>query len=143
MSQLKVLSNAELALLNKALIGFDTLFTNVLTATAANNYPPHNIVKINDMYYDIEIAVAGFTKEDINVEVSQDMLTITGKRPADLCFVKKEFLHRGLAFRDFEQTFTLAEYMEVKGAKVENGMLTVHIERIVPESLQPRQIQIK
>jgi len=142
MSQLRTISNAELAALNKALIGFDTLFTNVLAATAANNYPPHNIVKYGDTYYEIEVAVAGFTKQDINVEVNQDLLTITGKRPT-LQTTQKEYLHRGLAARDFEQTFTLAEYMEVKGAKVEDGMLTISIERLIPASLQPRQIQIK
>ena len=143
MSQLRTISNTELAALNKALIGFDTLFTNILAASAANNYPPHNIVKFSDSYYEIEVAVAGFTKEDINVEINQDLLTITGKKSADVGYVKKEFLHRGLAFRDFEQTFTLAEYMEVKGAKVEDGMLTISIERLIPASLQPRQIQIK
>ena len=143
MSQLKVLSNAELASLNKALIGFDTLFTNILAATAANNYPPHNIVKYDDTYYEIELAVAGFTKQDITIEVNQDLLTITGKKPGDVTYTKKEFLHRGLAFRDFEQTFTLAEYMEVEDAKVENGMLTIGIKRLIPVALQPRQIQIK
>lgn len=142
MSHLRTITNAELAALNKALIGFDTLFTNVLAATAANNYPPHNIVKYSDSCYEIEVAVAGFTKQDINVEVNQDLLTITGKRPV-LQTTQKEYLHRGLAARDFEQTFTLAEYMEVKGARVEDGMLTISIERLIPASLQPRQIQIK
>jgi HSP20 family molecular chaperone IbpA len=148
MSQLRTISNAELASLNKALIGFDTLFSNVLAAAAANNYPPHNIVKYNDTYYEIEVAVAGFTKHDIAIEVNQDLLTITGKKRANSKYnpelnERKEFLHRGLAFRDFEQTFTLAEYMEVKDAKVEDGMLTIGIERLIPSALQPRQIQIK
>jgi molecular chaperone IbpA len=149
MSQPKLtISTAELAVLNKALIGFDTLFSNVLAATAANNYPPHNIVKYNDAYYEIEVAVAGFTKNDIKVEVNQDLLVITGKKHANSTYnpeinERKEFLHRGLAFRDFEQTFTLAEYMEVKDAKVEDGMLTIGIERLMPAALQPRQIQIK
>ena len=147
MSQLKTISTTELAVLNKALIGFDTLFSNVLAATAANNYPPHNIVKYNDTYYEIEVAVAGFTKQDINVEVNQDLLTITGKNRKSTNYnpdlnERKEFLHRGLAFRDFEQTFTLAEYMEVKDAKVADGMLTIGIERLMPAALQPRQIQI-
>jgi molecular chaperone IbpA len=149
MSQPKLtISTAELAVLNKALIGFDTLFSNVLAATAANNYPPHNIVKYNDTYYEIEVAVAGFTKHDINVEVNQDLLVVTGKKRANTKYnpdlhERKEFLHRGLALRDFEQTFTLAEYMEVKDAKVEDGMLTIGIERLMPAALQPRQIQIK
>lgn len=148
MSQLRTLNNSELASLNKASIGFDLLFNNMLAAAASNNYPPHNIVKHSDSDYEIEVAVAGFTKQDISVEVIQDLLTITGKRhvvPVTTATLaeKKEYLHRGLAFRDFEQTFTLAEYMEVKDAKVDNGMLSIKIERLIPAALQPRQIQIK
>jgi molecular chaperone IbpA len=99
-------------------------------------------VKYDDTHYGIEVAVAGFSKDEITVEVDQDQLTITGCRlnQPDNRF---EYLHRGLAARDFEQTFTLAEYMEVKGAEVKDGMLVIEIERIVPEALKPRQIVIK
>jgi HSP20 family molecular chaperone IbpA len=99
-------------------------------------------VKYDDTHYGIEVAVAGFSKEEVTVEVDQDQLTIRGvKTRLDENTV--EYLHRGLAARDFEQTFTLAEYMEVRGAKVENGMLQIDIQRIVPEALKPRQIEIK
>ena len=86
--------------------------------------------------------MAGFSKEEVTVEVDQDQLTIRGvkNRPNE---GEVEYLHRGLAARDFEQTFTLAEYMEVRGAKVENGMLQIDIQRLVPEALKPRQIEIK
>jgi molecular chaperone IbpA len=139
MTQLRTLDTAALAQLNRALVGFDRYFT---TQMPNGNYPPHNIVKYSEDTYGIEVAVSGFGKEEITVEVDQDQLTIRGvkNRPNDSTV---EYLHRGLAARDFEQTFTLAEYMEVVGAKVDNGMLQIDIKRVVPEALKPRQIEIK
>jgi len=138
--QLRTIDTAALAQLSKALVGFDRYFT--APHHQNGNYPPHNIVKYADDSYGIEVAVAGFSKDEITVEVDQDQLTIRGvkDRPTDSTF---EYLHRGLAARDFEQTFTLAEYMEVRGAKVEDGMLQIDIQRIMPEALKPRQIEIK
>jgi len=138
MTQLRTINTADLANLSRALVGFDRYFTNQLQNS---NYPPHNIVKYADNKYGIEVAVAGFTKDEITVEVDQDQLMITGKRSTTTEGV--EYLHRGLAARDFEQSFTLAEYMEVKGAEVKDGMLKIEIERVVPEALKPRQIEIK
>jgi molecular chaperone IbpA len=139
MTTLRTINTGDLANLSKALVGFDRYFT---TQAQTSNYPPHNIVKYSDDTYGIEVAVAGFTKDEITVEVDQDQLTIRGvkNRPNDSTV---EYLHRGLAARDFEQTFTLAEYMEVRGAKVDNGMLQIDLQRIVPEALKPRQIEIK
>jgi molecular chaperone IbpA len=140
MTQLRTIDTAALAQLSKALVGFDRYFS--APHHQNGNYPPHNIVKYSDDTYGIEVAVAGFTKEEVTVEVDQDQLTIRGIkiRPNDS---EVEYLHRGLAARDFEQTFTLAEYMEVRGAKVEHGMLQIDIHRIVPEALKPRQIEVK
>jgi molecular chaperone IbpA len=121
-------------------VGFDRYF-NGHFANTNGNYPPHNIVKYNETHYGIEVAVAGFSKEEISVEVDQDQLTITGKKISEND--NKEYLHRGLAARDFEQTYTLAEYMTVKGAEVKDGMLKIEIERVVPDALKPRQITIK
>jgi len=140
MTQLRTIDTAALAQLSKALVGFDRYFS--VPHHQNGNYPPHNIVKYNENQYGIEVAVAGFTKEEITVEVDQDQLTITGVKSVNVD-ESKEYLHRGLAARDFEQTFTLAEYMEVKGAEVKDGMLKISIERIVPEALKPRQIEIK
>jgi molecular chaperone IbpA len=137
--QLRTIDTAALAQLSKALVGFDRYFN--VPNHVNGNYPPHNIVKYNDTRYGIEVAVAGFSKDEITVEVDQDQLLITGKKLANADTV--EYLHRGLAARDFEQQFTLAEYMEVKGAEVKDGMLKIEIERIVPEALKPRQIAIK
>ena len=140
MTQLRTIDTAALAQLSKALVGFDRYFT--APHHQNGNYPPHNIVKYSDNSYGIEVAVAGFSKEEVTVEVDQDQLTIRGVRNKDND-VTTEYLHRGLAARDFEQTFTLAEYMEVRGAKVENGMLQIDIYRLVPEALKPRQIEVK
>ena len=141
MTQLRTINTADLANLSRALVGFDRYFN---TQMPNGNYPPHNIVKYSEDTYAIEVAVAGFTKEEITVEVDQDQLTIRGvkNRPNENTG-QIEYLHRGLAARDFEQTFTLAEYMEVVGAKVANGMLQIDIKRVVPEALKPRQIEIK
>ena len=140
MTALRTINTADLANLSRALVGFDRYFT--APHHQNGNYPPHNIVKYDDTHYGIEVAVAGFSKEEVTVEVDQDQLTICGvKNRSDENTV--EYLHRGLAARDFEQTFTLAEYMEVRGARVADGMLQIDIQRIVPEALKPRQIEIK
>ena len=142
MTQLRTIDTAALANLSRALVGFDRYFN--VPSHQNGNYPPHNIVKYNDHTYAIEVAVAGFLKEEVTVEVDQDQLTIRGvkDRPNESTG-QVEYLHRGLAARDFEQTFTLAEYMEVVGAKVENGMLQIDIKRLVPEALKPRVIEVK
>lgn len=141
MQQLRTVDAAALAQLSRALVGFDRYFSNPHQSQATSNYPPHNIIKYDETHYEIEVAVAGFSKNEITIEVDQDQLTIKGtKAPADS---EITFLHRGLAARDFEQTFTLAEYMQVKGASQVDGMLKITIERIVPEALKPRQIVIK
>lgn len=137
--QLRTINPADLAQISRALVGFDQYFNNARLNNT--NYPPHNIVKFSESRYAIEVAVAGFSKEEITVEVDQDQLVVRGTQQASA--EGKEYLHRGLASRDFEQSWTLAEYMEVKGAEVKDGMLIVEIERIVPDSLQPRKIEIK
>ena len=142
--QLRAINPADLAQISRALVGFDQIFNHRLHQ-ANGNYPPHNIVKYSDTKYAIEVAVAGFSRDEITVEVDQDQLIVRGfhnEQSEDSGF-GKEYLHRGLASRNFEQNWTLAEYMEVKDAEVKDGMLVISIERIVPESLRPRRIEIK
>jgi molecular chaperone IbpA len=140
--QLRPLDAATLAQINRALVGFDRYFN--APQHVNSNYPPHNIVKYSDDTYAIEVAVAGFTKDEISVSIDQDQLTVRGiKNRPNVDTGQIEYLHRGLAARDFEQTYTLAEYMIVRGAKVDNGMLQIDIQRVVPEALKPRQIEIK
>ena len=141
MTQLRTINAADLAQLSRALVGFDRYFS--APHHQNGNYPPHNIVKYSDDTYAIEVAVAGFSKDEVTVEVDQDQLTIRGIKNRSNADVGVEYLHRGLAARDFEQTFTLAEYMEVRGAKVADGMLQIDIQRLVPEALKPRRIEIK
>lgn len=130
--------------LNRALIGFDQLFDNVERRFAnqvQNNYPPYNVIKHDENNFEIEIAVAGFDKGDITVEVDQDQLIIKGKKTTAEAEV--QYMHRGLAARDFERTWTLADHMEVGEAEMTNGILRVKLTRIIPEALKPRLIAIK
>lgn len=141
---MNALSRIDTQSLNRALIGFDRLFNDVERRFAnqvQTNYPPYNILKHDDDLFEIEIAVAGFDKEDVTIEVDQNLLTIRGNRLKEDDASK--YLHRGLAARDFERTFTLAEHMEVGDAELTNGILRVKLIRIVPEALKPRLIAIK
>lgn len=130
--------------LNRALVGFDTLFDDFEARFAnqiSQNYPPYNIEKIAENLYDIVVAVAGFGKEEITVEIEGDQLTIRGEKSVS-ADPQPEYLHRGLAFRDFERRFTLADHMEVIKAEIKNGLLVVRLERIVPEAMKARKIDI-
>ena len=131
--------------LNRALLGFDTMFNdfeNRFGNQLKDNYPPYNIVKHDDSTYEIEIAVTGFAKDEVTVEIDQNQLIVKGVRSKDND-VTAEFLNRGLAFRDFTRSWTLAEHMEVGEGTIKNGVLTIELKRIVPESLKPRVLKIK
>ena len=141
MTQLRSIDAAALAHLSRALIGFDRIFSDVENRAPTNNYPPFNIIKHSDIDFEIELAVAGFKKTEITVEVDQDQLIIRGQK-----FYSEngpEYLHRGLAARDFEKSWTLADHMEVDEVELTDGILRVKITRIVPEALKPRLIAIK
>ncbi len=131
--------------LNRALLGFDSLFDNFEHRFANqinNNYPPYNIVKHDENSYELEIAVTGFTKDEVTVEIDQNQLIVKGVRDKN-SDTTAEFLHRGLAFRDFTRSWTLAEHMEVDEGAIKNGVLTIAIKRVVPEALKPRVLKIK
>jgi molecular chaperone IbpA len=145
MNQIARFDTNSLAQLNRALVGFDRIFDNFESRFANQinqNYPPYNIEKIAENLYDIVVAVAGFEKNEINVEIDQDQLVIRGEKSTVQQPAAPEYLHRGLAFRDFERRFTLAEHMEVVKAEIKNGLLTVQIERKVPEALLPRKVEV-
>jgi molecular chaperone IbpA len=144
MNQLVRFDTAALANLNRALIGFDTFFENFENRFANqinNNYPPHNILKHDEDTYEIQIAVTGFEPEEISVQVDQNQLIIKGESSKDAEDVN--YLHRGLAQRDFTRVFALAEHIEVGEAKIKNGVLKVEVTRVVPEALKPRVLKIK
>jgi len=144
MTQLLRIDTNALHQLNRALIGFDRLFDdfeNRWANSVQTNYPPHNVLRTSDSTYEIELAITGFAKEEISVEVNQDHLVVRGERlrsdDAD-----HQYLYRGLATRDFQKIFPLADHVEVKSSSIKNGILTIYLERIVPESLKPRIIPI-
>lgn len=135
---------SRLDTLSRALVGFDTMFDTMERRFANqvnNNYPPFNILKWNEDQYEIQIAITGFEKEEIRVEVERNQLSVFGESK-EMSLGDAMYLHRGLATRDFEKTFTLAEHMEVKVAEIRNGMLRIQLFRNVPESEKPRIIDI-
>ena len=121
-------------------IGFDRLFQQLQAQSVVNqqNYPPYNIVKVDDENFVIELAIAGFDKKEVNVELEKNVLKIEGKSKDD----DKDFIHKGLASRSFERQFTLADDVEVSGGKLENGVLKVEIKRVIPEEDKPVKIKI-
>lgn len=130
--------------LSRALIGFDRIFDDMERRFAnqiSSNYPPFNIAKTAENLYDIAIAVTGFEKDEITVQVEANELTVRGERK-HIDEAEPEYLHRGLALRDFERTFTLAEHMKVRKAEIKNGILLIQIEREIPEEMKPRVIDI-
>lgn len=138
------LTRYDVNALNKALVGFDRIFDDMerrFSNQLSTNYPPYNVAKLQENLYEIEMAVTGFEKDEIKVTIEQNELTITGEGK-DETEVAVEYLHRGLALRDFERKFTLAEHMKVISATIKNGVLQIRIERIVPEEMKPRVIDI-
>jgi molecular chaperone IbpA len=130
--------------LNRALVGFDRLFDtfeNRIANQMQHNYPPHNIIKLDDNRYVIEVAVAGFRKDEIHIEVEQNLLTIRGVRTRE-DGENIQYLHRGLSSRDFERKLQLAEHMLVKGALIQDGILSIQLEHEIPEEKKARVIDI-
>jgi molecular chaperone IbpA len=143
MNSLSRIDATSLAQLNRALIGFDRIFNDLenRNLNSTNNYPPYNIIKHTSELFEIEIAVAGFDKEDLSIEVDQNQLIIKGRRLKE--DDAEKYLYRGLAARDFDRVFTLADYIEVGEAELTNGILRVKLTRVIPDTLKPRSISIK
>ena len=140
------LKSLDIPSIHKFGIGFDSIFADLnrlAQAPRGDNYPPYNIVKHDDDNYSIELALAGFKKEDISIEVDQQQLLIKSKlKDADQDIVELEYLHKGISARHFERSFTLAEHVFVQDAKMTDGILKVILERQLPEELKPRTIDI-
>jgi molecular chaperone IbpA len=128
--------------LYRSVVGFDRLADLLETATAeaATGYPPYNIERTDENAYRIEIAVAGFRPEELNVEVKENLLTVQGRKAAN--DETRRFLHRGLAERNFERRFQLADYVVVTDANLADGLLSISLKRELPEALKPRRIEI-
>jgi molecular chaperone IbpA len=135
--------NFDFSPLFRSTVGFDRvldLLDSVSRYDTTQTFPPYNIERTDENHYRITIAVAGFAEKDLNVEVRDGVLTVQGKRSEESD--KQGYLYQGIAGRAFERRFQLAEHVEVKGAKLENGLLHVDLERIVPEERKPRRIPI-
>ncbi len=134
----------DFAPLYRSTVGFDRLFQMLDSAggveSEASTYPPYNIERKSDNEYRISMAVAGFSRDEIDIQVKEQSLTIKGeKKPAEK---EGQYLHRGIATRAFERRFQLADHVEVTGADLQDGLLHVDLVRNVPERLKPRSIQI-
>jgi len=127
-------------------VGFDRLFSTVneldqlIGNTKAPSYPPYNIVKIDEYNYEIQIAISGFSLNDIEIETNQNKLIVSGvsTKPA----VEVEYLHHGLANRDFNHVYTLSDISVVRSASIINGILKIQIENVIPEERKPKKIPI-
>ena len=124
----------------RSTVGFDHLFDMLdQVADSGSSYPPYNIERTDENRYRITVAVAGFGEKDLSIEVRDGVLGVVGKREDAQ---KSSYLYQGIAGRAFERRFQLAEHVEVRAAKLENGLLHIDLERIVPEEMKPRRIQI-
>ena len=124
-------------------VGFDELFKQLERAVDHQplQYPPHNIVKYNDESYGIELAVAGFNMDDLDIECEKNVLVIKGDKTKDTG-VERQYVHKGISQKKFVRKFTLAEHIEVTGAALINGILSIQLQLVVPEELKPRKISI-
>ena len=124
-------------------VGFDSVFDRFfdMDLTRDSGYPPYNIRKINEAQYVIEIALAGFSKEDIEVEVTEGNLAIRSKEEKETD-EDDSFVHKGIAKRSFLRSFTLSDDIIVKGADLKDGMLIINLEKVIPDEKKPRLIQI-
>ena len=121
-------------------VGFDHLLNELdhVARHANDHYPPHNILKIGESDYLIELAVAGFSREELSIEVKDRTLTIIGEHVSK----GREYIHRGISTKKFKRTFRLSEHVQVHGADLKDGILSVELKYVVPEELRPRKIQI-
>ena len=130
-------------------VGFDSIFDEfdrMLESTErySTNYPPYNIKRVNDTDYRIEVALAGYSRDDIEVELKDSALTVRNKSKEQTVDEKGNgVIHKGISTRQFERAFTISEDIKVKDAELKNGLLTIELERIIPDEKKPRLIEIK
>ena len=124
---------------------FESMFNHQYDSISQPNYPPYNIVKTGKYNYDIQVALAGYGKKDVDVSFENSVLTIKSIKDKDEEEVKDNdgVLHKGIAKRMFSKSFTIAEDVEIKGAELKDGLLSVSMERVIPEHKKARTIQIK
>ena len=130
--------------LYRSTVGFDRLFSMLdqSLTNETNTYPPYNIERTGENAYRITMAVAGFGSDELGVETKNNTLFVRGNKAAEVNNDTREILHRGIAARNFERRFQLADYVEVRGATMENGLLHIDLVRELPDAMKPRQIAI-
>jgi molecular chaperone IbpA len=138
-----MMTSIDFTPLYRSTIGFDrlaSLIDNAMRSDATPaSYPPYNIEALEDDRYAITLAVAGFAESDIDISVEKGVLTVRGKRSES---GQRNYLYQGIANRSFERKFNLADYVEVTGAKLENGLLSIALVKEIPEAMKPRKISI-
>ena len=133
----------DLAPYRRSTVGFDRLFNLLETgniADASEGYPPFDIVRESDDSYRITLAVAGFRPDEIEIVAQQSQLSVSGKKADDK--QDTHYLHRGIAMRSFERRFQLTDFVEVRSANFQDGLLSIALQRVVPEAMKPRKIEI-
>lgn len=132
----------DLGNFRRSTVGFDRLF-DMLEATPGNgggdNYPPFDLIRVDDNHFQIEIAVAGFKSEELEITAQQNVLVIRGERGES---PGQDYVHRGIANRAFERRFALADHIQVRGADLKDGMLSLDLVREIPDAMKPRRIDI-
>lgn len=138
------ITSFDLAPFYRNTVGIDRLFdriVNQIDSASATNYPPYDIIRVADDSYEIRIAAAGFRQGEIEVEFHEGRLTVQGNHDSQMS-PEVEYLHHGISNRSWVRQFTLADYVEVRSAVMQDGVLTVRLERQVPEALKPKRIEI-
>lgn len=136
-------TSIDLTPYRRSTVGFDRLFDlldNGAGHDVAGDYPPYDLVQISEGTYRIDIALAGYKLEDVEIVAQQNLLTVKGERAQEN--EPGEILHRGIPMRSFERRFQLADFVEVETAKFENGLLSITLKRVIPEAMKPRKIEI-
>ena len=135
-------TNFDFTPFRRSTVGFDRLFDLLENGTGwqgADNYPPFDLERISEDSYRITLAVAGFQPEEIDVTAQQNLLIVTGRKSGE---DDGQYIHRGIATRAFERRFGLADFVQVKGAELKDGMLSIELVREIPEEMKPRKIEI-
>jgi len=139
------LRSLDIPSIHKFAVGFDQMFDDLLrhtSSTQSTNYPPYNVVKHSDDKFVIELAVAGFKEGDITITVEKNQLTVVGEKAIEATPTKVEYLHRGISARNFTRSWALADHVEILNANVTDGILTIELERQIPEEQKPKKIAI-
>lgn len=123
-----------------AYVGFENMFDELdrISRHSNDNFPPHNVIKTSDTEFLIELAVAGFSEEELDIQIKNRILTVNGKHEDR----GREYVHKGISTKKFERQFRLSEYVEVNGAEFKDGLLSISLEVVIPDSMQPRKIKI-